>query len=77
MLAAPAHAQPSEWRSYPFGGGTNYYGTDAKGREWTGRSYDLGDTTYFDAAGPDGKHVHCSSYVLGADTITRCQPDRQ
>jgi hypothetical protein len=77
MIALAAHAQPTEWRSYPFGSGTNYTGTDAQGREWTGRSYDLGGVTYFDAAGPDGRHVHCQSSTLGSDTTTRCWPDRQ
>jgi hypothetical protein len=42
-LALAAHAQPTEWRSYPFGSRTNYYDTDEHGRrEWTGRSYAVG-----------------------------------
>jgi hypothetical protein len=28
VLALAAHARPTEWRSYPFGSGTNYHGTD-------------------------------------------------
>jgi hypothetical protein len=77
LIGLAAHAQPSEWRSYPFGSGTNYYGRDAQGREWTGRSYQQGDITYFHAEGPDGRHLHCESSTLGIDTTTRCWPDRQ
>jgi hypothetical protein len=72
VVALAAHAQPTEWRSYPFGSGVNSYGTDAKGREWTARSYDLGSTTYTTITGPDGKEQRCSSYMLGSTRYTRC-----
>jgi hypothetical protein len=72
VIALAAHAQPTEWRSYPFGSGTNYTGTDAQGREWTARSFPIGGTTYTTIPGPDGRERHCSSYVLGSETITRC-----
>jgi hypothetical protein len=69
VLALAAHAQPTEWHSYPFGNGTNYSGTDARGGQWTGRSFDF--------TGPDGRHLHCQSYTQDFDTITHCWPDRQ
>jgi hypothetical protein len=72
IFGCQAHAQPSTWDSYPFGSGTNYSGTDAKGGQWTGRSYQNGGTTYFDAAGPDGQHRHCQSYMVGSVTHTTC-----
>jgi hypothetical protein len=72
VVALAAHAQPTEWRSHPFGSGVNSYGTDAKGREWTARSYDLDSTTYTTITGPDGKERRCSSYMLGSTRYTRC-----
>jgi hypothetical protein len=77
LIALAAHAQPHEWRAYPFGSGWNYYGTDAQGHEWTGHSFTNGGTEYFDATGPDGRHQHCESYPFGSGTTSRCQPDRQ
>jgi hypothetical protein len=74
VLALAAHAQPTMWRSYPFGSGTNYSGTDQRGREWTGRSYDVGGTTYTTITAPDGRERRCSSYMLGSERITRCEP---
>jgi hypothetical protein len=73
VLAFAAHAQPTEWRSYPFGSGTNYTGTDRQGREWTGRSYDVGGTTYTTITDPNDRERHCSSYMLGFERITRCE----
>jgi hypothetical protein len=72
IFGCSAHAQPTSWSSYPFGSGTNYSGTDARGGEWSGRSYDMGGTTFFDADGPDGQHRHCQSYELGSVTRTTC-----
>jgi hypothetical protein len=74
MIALAAHAQPVEWRSYPFGSGVNSTGTDAQGREWTARSFPVGGTTYTTITGPDGRQRRCESYVLGSETITRCDP---
>jgi hypothetical protein len=74
VLALAAHAQPTEWRSYPFGSATNYSGTDQQGREWTARSYDLASTTYTTIKDPTGRERRCSSYVLTSETITRCEP---
>jgi hypothetical protein len=36
VLALAAHAQPTEWRSYPFGSGVNTTGTDQQGDEGFG-----------------------------------------
>jgi hypothetical protein len=72
IFGCAAHAQPSIWNSYPFGSGTNYNGMDAKGGQWSGRSYDMGTTTFFDADGPDGQHRHCQSYMVGSVTHTIC-----
>ena len=52
--------------------GVNSYGTDAKGHEWTARSYDLGGATYTTITGPDGNKRRCSSYMLGSTRYTRC-----
>jgi hypothetical protein len=72
IFGCAAHAQPSSWQSYPFGSGRNYTGTDAKGGQWTGRSYDMGGTTFFDADGPNGQRRHCQSYQLGSVAHTTC-----
>jgi hypothetical protein len=71
-----AHAQdtlrvPTEWRSYPFGSGTNSYGTDRQGREWTGRSFDVGSHTVTVITDPNGSERRCESYKLGGETITQ------
>jgi hypothetical protein len=73
IFGCAAHAQPTSWQSYPFGSGRNYTGTDARGGQWSARSYQNGGTTYFDATGPDGRNQHCQSYELGSQTITECQ----
>jgi hypothetical protein len=72
VVSLAARAQPTEWRSYPFGSGVNSYGTDAKGPEWTACSYDLGGATYTTITGPNGKERRCSSYMLGSTRYTRC-----
>jgi hypothetical protein len=76
LIALAAHAQepPREWRSYPFGSGTNSYGTDRQGREWIGRSFDVGSHTITVITDPAGRERRCESYVLGTETITRCDP---
>jgi hypothetical protein len=71
---AGAHAQPTEWRSYPFGSGTNYTGTDRQGREWTARSFPAGGTSNTTITGPDGRERRCENYTLGSETITQCEP---
>jgi hypothetical protein len=38
LLAALAHAQPTNWQSYQLGPTTFYSGTDANGGQWTGKS---------------------------------------
>jgi hypothetical protein len=39
LVAAVAHAQPTQWESYQRGSTTYYSGTDANGGHWTGSSY--------------------------------------
>jgi hypothetical protein len=46
LIALAAHAQPTKWRSYPFGSGVNSTGTDRQGREWTARSPLLGTQAF-------------------------------
>jgi hypothetical protein len=71
VLALAAHAEPWEWRSYPFGAGWNYYGTDRQRREWTAHGFTNGDTEYFGAVGPDGQRQHCERYPFGSGTVSR------
>jgi hypothetical protein len=74
LLAALAHAQPTQWQSYREGFLTRYQGTDAQGGSWTGMSYQQGATSYFDASGPDGQQQHCRSWQQGWQTFTECHP---
>ena len=74
LLAALAHAQPTQWQSYESGGTRYYQGTDRYGGSWAGMSYQQGFTSYFDASGPDGQQQHCRSWQQGWQTFTECHP---
>jgi len=54
LITMAAHAQPSSWSSHREGFMTRYSGTDAQGGMWTGKSYELSGTRYFEFNGPRG-----------------------
>ena len=72
LLAALAHAQPTQWQSYREGFVTRYQGTDHRGGTWTGSTYKQGFTTYSDFYGPHGEAQHCRSYELSGTVHTDC-----
>jgi hypothetical protein len=72
LLLLAAHAQSSQWQSYPEGFVTRHQGTDAQGGQWTGSSYKQDFTTYSDFYGPHGEAQHCRSYVLSGTVHTEC-----
>ena len=74
LLAALAHAQPTNWQSWQQGSWTYYSGTDAKGVQWTGRSYLQWGTRHFEFTGPDGQTQHCSAYERPGARHTECFP---
>jgi hypothetical protein len=39
LLAGIAHTQPANWTIYEQGDTRHYQGTDAQGRQWTGKSH--------------------------------------
>ena len=67
-----AHGQPVEWRSIQEGFITRMQGTDRAGGNWTGTSYQQGHVTYFDANGPNGQIVHCTTQKQGFQIVTQC-----
>ena len=74
LLAAPAHAQPTNWQSYQLGPTTYYSGTDANGGQWTGSSYEQWGKRFYEFTGPDGQTQRCSAYALPAARNTECWP---
>jgi hypothetical protein len=74
LLAAPAHAQPTNWQSYQLGPTTYYSGTDANGGQWTGSSYEQWGKRFYEFTGPGGQTQRCSAYALPAARNTECWP---
>lgn len=74
LCAMQAHGQPVEWRSYREGFLTRMQGTDSRGGNWTGTSYQQGHLTITDANGPNGQVVHCTAQMEGFAMVTRCDP---
>jgi len=74
VIALAAHAQPAQWRCSPTGG-TEYCGaTDQRGQPWQSRSFQQGGTVFTTITDPNGRERRCESYMLGSDTIMRCEP---
>jgi hypothetical protein len=74
LLAALAHAQPTNWQSYQLGPTTYYSGTDANGGQWTGKSYEQWGTRFYEFTGPGGQTQHCRAYALPGVRNTECWP---
>jgi hypothetical protein len=74
LLAARAHAQPSNWQSWQQGPTTYYSRTDATGGHWTGKSFLHWGERFFEFTGPDGEVQHCRAYELPGARHTECFP---
>jgi hypothetical protein len=73
-LASIAHAQPGNWTSYEQGDTRYYQGTDAQGRQWSGRSYLLWGMRFYEFTGPDGETQRCRAYEQPGARQTECFP---
>jgi hypothetical protein len=74
LLAAAAQAQPTTWQTYPDGSITRYRGTDARGGQWTGSSYEQWGMRFYEFTGPDGQTQHCRAYALPGARQAECLP---
>jgi hypothetical protein len=74
LFATVAHAQPTTWQTYRDGSTTRYQGTDAKGGQWTGSSYEQWGMRFYEFTGPDGQTQRCRAYAQTGARNAECWP---